>query len=68
MYVGRVIGAYDGERDDYEGYREMERMTTPRDDGSVEGKGGRHVMVVGGDLIDGADGYTGAQYILTLHT
>ena len=61
-YVGRVIGAFKGERDGNAGYREMERMAAPRDDGS-EGKGGRHVMVVGEDLVDGADGYTGAQYI-----
>ena len=61
-YVGKIIGAYDGERDDYAGYREMERVSAPREDGSM-GKGGRHVMVVGGDLVDGADGYTGAQYI-----
>ena len=25
-YVGTAIGAYNGERDDYKGYREMERM------------------------------------------
>ena len=55
VYVGEDIGAEDGELDDYKGYREMERMER---DG-----GGRHVMAVDGRLIDGATGFSCAQYI-----
>ena len=62
MYVGTVIGACDGEKDAYAGYNEMERVSAPQADGSM-GKGGRHIMAIGGDLVDGANGYTGAQYI-----
>ena len=55
MYVGDDIGAEEGELDDYKGYREMERMEAVG--------GGRHVMGIGGRLIDGLQGYTWAQYI-----
>ena len=39
VYVGKVIGAYDGEKDDYAGYREMERVSAPRADGSMGKRG-----------------------------
>ena len=55
VYVGEDIGAADGALDDYKGYRAMERMEN-------EG-GGRHVMSVGGRLINGVDGFSCAQYI-----
>ena len=66
VYVGQDIGAADGNEDDYQAYRTIERDAAPWIDThgrTHQGNGGRHVMQVGARLIDGQrDGYTGAQY------
>ena len=55
VYVGVDIGAVKGELDDYKGYRALDAMACNDE--------GRHVMQIGSRLIDGAHGYTCAQYI-----
>ena len=66
VYVGHDIGAADGNEDDYQAYKVIERDAAPWTDThgrKHHGNGGRHVMQVGSRLIDGQrDGYTGAQY------
>ena len=59
VYVGKDIGAVDGTIDDYKGYYHMQQLQQH----DSTGRSARHVMAIGGRLIDGTDGgYTGAQY------
>ena len=62
VYTGTDIGALDGELDEYKGYHTMDDLERRK-----KGNTGRHVMAIDGRLVDGYEGYTGAQYINTAY-
>ena len=57
IYAGIPIGEVHGVVDGYRGYHAMEQMER-----RGRGNTGRHVMAIDGRLIDGYEGFTGAQY------
>ena len=62
VYTGVDIGATSGDLDGYRGYYAIERMEQRK-----KGNTGRHVMDIDGRLVDGYEGWTGAQYANTAY-